>query len=266
MNQSQVVIIVAGLTTIFGACALLHPRWLRLKKHLKDLRTPGFIPAPPTVEGRRRQLRLSSLLTWVFVGKVKILGLENLSKLPTGCSYQITPNHSHFADIFVLPMLVHGCNPRYMAAPQVMGGLCGLLGLLLAPLGAFAASRKAAAEILCSGQCMVIFPEGWTYLDGNMGRCRKGAVQLCRLAAKAQQQPSYLLPIYVRYGRYPGSWITKLPIRLQYAILFLGFVGFRSGATIKIGAPIASSALPSDDTEASQLLRQEILILKPRML
>ncbi|MBX9723676.1 MAG: 1-acyl-sn-glycerol-3-phosphate acyltransferase, partial [Candidatus Obscuribacterales bacterium] len=176
---------------------------------------------------------------------------------------QITPNHSHFADNFEVPMLVKPFKPRYMAASSVMGGFGGLLGLIIAPMGAFAASFKAALKILRSGECLVIFPEGWTYLDGKMGTFHNGAVHGCRFAAAALKKPSYLLPMCIKYGRYPGPWIMKLPIRLQYAILFFGFILFRSGATVVIGDPIADSSLPTDDTEASQFLRQEISNLKP---
>lgn len=263
MNQYLMLSILAGLAAIVAVSALLLTRYFVLRKHMKNLRTPGFVPPPPTVAGLRWQLRLTKMLSWLFVGKVKVVGLEKLANMPPGSSYQITPNHSHFADIFVVPMIVNAFKPRYMAASAVMGGFAGLLGLIIAPMGAFAASFKAAVKILCSGECMVIFPEGWTYLDGNMGTFHNGAVHCCRQAAAALKKPSYLLPMCIRYGRYPGAWIMKLPIRLQYAILLIGFILFRSGATVVIGDPIADSSLPSDDTEASEFLRQKILNLRP---
>lgn len=262
MNPSHAAM-VAAVIAVIVACVALRPKWLRLKAYMKDLRTPGFIPPSPTVRGWSWQLRLSRILTWVFVGKVKVVGEENLKLVPAGCSYQITPNHSHYADIFVVPPVIQIQNARYMADPAVMAGFGGLFGLIIAKMGAFAASRKAALDILVNGEPQVIFPEGWTYLDGNMGRFHNGAVHFSRQAAAKTERESYNVPMYIKYGRYPKKGIMKLPIRLQYALLVLGFIMFRRGATVVIGTPIPSSALPANNNDASELLRSEILKLKP---
>jgi 1-acyl-sn-glycerol-3-phosphate acyltransferase len=236
---------VLGITAFaaVGVMVLLHEidvRTRRLRQHMDELCKPGFLPPPPTVTGQRRQHNLSRFLTWLIVGRVKVEGLENLAKLPEGCSYQITPNHSHYADVFVMPLLLKGRPVRYVADAAVMGGAGGFLGLLIAPMGAFAANRKVGIEVLNSGQGMVIFPEGWTYLDGVMGIFRRGAVNMCRISAAESQKSSYLVPAYLKYGCYPGAWIKKLPIRLQYAVMLLAFPYFRQ----KTDFPVLSSKTP----------------------
>jgi len=258
---------VLGITAFaaVGVMVLLHEidvHTRRLRLHMDGLSKPGFLPPPPTVTGQRRQYGLSRFLTWLIVGRVKVEGQENLAKLPEGCSCQITPNHSHYADVFVMPVVLKGRGVRYMADAAVMGGAGGLLGLLIAPMGAFAANRQAGIEVLNSGQGMVIFPEGWTYLDGVMGIFRRGAVNMCRVSAAATQKQSYLVPAYIKYGRYPGAWIKKLPIRLQYAVMLLAFPYYRRGVSVVIGEPISSAALGGDDKIDTEFLRSEVLKLK----
>lgn len=253
---------IISLAALLAACYSRRSRWWQFQDKLKELRTPGYVPPPPTVRGWRWQCRLSRLFTWVIVGKVKVLGAENLKALPDGASYQITPNHSHFADIFVVPPVLNDRSVRYMADPGVMGGFFGLFGWLVGKMGAYAASRKAGFQVVLAGEPHVIFPEGWTYLDGQMGRCRTGAVNICKAVARETKRESFLVPMYIKYGRYPGAWIKRLPIRWQYVLLLCGFLSFRRGAIVQIGKPLSSSVLPSADKDAAEMLRQEILKLK----
>jgi len=254
------IIPLAALLAFFYA---RRASWVQFRDKLVALRTPGFIPPAPTVRGWRWQCRFSRVLTWIFVGRVRVFGAENLIAIPVGHSYQVTPNHSHFADIFVLPPILNERRMRYMADPGVMSGFFGLFGLLVSRMGAYAASRKSGLKVVLGGEPQVIFPEGWTYLDGEMGRCRTGAVNICKSVARETQQESFLIPVYIKYGRYPGAWIKRLPIRVQYLLLFFGFLSFRRGATVQVGKPISSNALPAADKEAAELLRSEILKLKP---
>ncbi len=150
-----------------------------------------------------------------------------------------------------------------MADPGVMSGFFGLFGWLVSKMGAYAASRKSGLKVVLNGEPQVIFPEGWTYLDGEMGRCRTGAVNICKAVARETQRESFLLPVFIRYGRYPGPWIKRFPIRLQYLMLLLGFLSFRRGVVVRFGKPISSDKLPSADKEAAEMLRTEILKLKP---
>jgi hypothetical protein len=91
-----------------------------------------------------------------------------------------------------------------------------------------------------------------------MRQFKKGAVRIARLAQEELGKPIYLVPVSLTYGRYPGKWILNLPIQVQYAVLIVLFPLFRNGVKVVFGKPIASSALPAGDADATALLQQHI--------
>ncbi len=229
----------------------------------------GYLPPSPTPRGVRLLQRLSKILVFIQVGKVKVLGAENLDKVD-GATV-VTPNHPHWADTVVMPIVVNR-KARYMAAQGVFQFGGGLGGLLVGPLGAFSAdltpgkggpARNAAIKVLVNGELLVMFPEGWAYLDGTIGEFKKGAVRIVKEAATLLGQTSYLLPTFIRYGKYPGSWIRKLPPAWEYLLIFLLFPVYRRGCTVVIGEPIPSTDLPEDDWAATEYLRERVLALDP---
>jgi 1-acyl-sn-glycerol-3-phosphate acyltransferase len=244
-------------------------RWLPgARKYMANMQTCGFLDDPPDANGQARLMRLSRFFVWLFVGRVQIVGIENLDKVD-GEPCVITPNHPSFLDIVVIPYAINR-KARFMAARGVMRMFCGTGSLLVGPVGAFCCdldrgkggpALKAAVQVLVTGQRLVMFPEGWTYLDGRMHRFKKGAVRIARLAQEGLGKPSYLVPVGLEYGRYPGEWILRLPIQAQYAILILLFPLFRNGVKVTFGEPIASSALPSDDSVATTMLEERVASL-----
>ena len=141
---------------------------------------------------------------------------------------------------------------------------------MVGPLGAFAANLdrgkgapalRAAIRVLRSGQSLVMWPEGWTYLDGKIGPFKKGAVRIAKQSAEELGDATYIVPVSLTYGKYPGAKIMRLPIKLQYLLLVAGFPFFRRGVKVVIGKPIASNALPENDTEATELLKTTIVAL-----
>lgn len=240
----------------------------RARRYAAAMQDPGHLPPPPSESGQRWMMRLTRALSWLFVGKIEVSGKENLEGLPTDAII-ITPNHPSPYDVVILPAVIDQ-KARYMAALGVMQALGGLGGLVVGPLGAFAANLdrgkgapalRAAIRVLASGQTLVMWPEGWTYLDGKIGPFKKGAVRIAKQAATERGADTFVVPVSLTYGKYPGASIMRLPIKLQYLLLVAGFPYFRRGVKVVIGKPIASSALPENDAEATELLKSKIVEL-----
>lgn len=229
---------------------------------------PGALPPPPTPRALRFLKGLARVLLFIQVGKVKYEGLEN-TKVPG--PRLIAPNHGHSVD--PAPFALAFKEPlRYMAARGVFVFAGGLGALLAGKTGAFCAdltpgkgagARQAAVKVLTSGQSLVMFPEGWAWMDGVMGPMKKGAVRIVKEAAEQLGTTTYLIPTYMRYGRYPGSWIRRLPPPLQYFLVLLGWPLYRRGLTVVFGKPIPSHELPDDDAEATEMLRRAIVAADP---
>ena len=244
------------LWCISGALLLLVPMtlWLypllrRAREYSNSVATCGFLAPPPTPRGLRWLMRTARVLVFIQVGRLKVIGRENLD-LADGPMI-VTPNHAHSADVAVLPLVLQR-SARYMAAQGVFKFGWGLGGLLVGPMGAFCAdldrgkggpAREAAVKVLTSGQILGMFPEGWAYLDGKMGPMKKGSVRISREAARILGKTTYQVPVFIRYGRYPGSWIRKLSPPLEYLFVLLNSWYYRRGATIVVGKPIPSTAL-----------------------
>lgn len=266
--------IPAILWLVLAAVAALlvwrfSPARERARQYIQKVQTCGYLAPPPTEKGVRRLQRLAKALIFIQVGKVKIIGRENLEKVPG--PYIVTPNHPHWADTAALPILMNG-PARYMAAQGVFTFAGGLGGLLVGPMGAFCAdltrgkggpAKDAAVEVLTTGQRLVMFPEGWAYLDGRLGPFKKGALRIAREAALKLQKPTYLVPVNLRYGKYPGKWITKLPPPLEYFLVFMLFFMFRRGLTMVVGKPVAIDQFSTDDAAATEQLKQMIIALDP---
>lgn len=268
----ELAALLLGLAALIGFIAWLGKSFLpalwEARAYCKQVQVCGHLPPPPEASGIRRMRRLSGFFTWLLAGKVEVIGRENLDKLP-GKAYIVTPNHPSMTDVAVIPHVLGEHNARYMAARGVLQCFGGLGGLLFAPMGVFACdldrgkggpAREAAVKILVSGQSLVMWPEGWTYLDGVTGPFKKGAVRIAREAARQLGQETYIVPVNLRYGRYPGAWIKKLNIKVQYALLFVGFLWFRRGVRVSIGEPIPISSLPTD-ASATEILRDKVIAL-----
>jgi 1-acyl-sn-glycerol-3-phosphate acyltransferase len=159
---------------------------------------------------------------------------------------------------------------RYPAAKGVMTAFGGWVGWLFGRWGVFsvdldngAAALKASVNVMEAGEIEVIFPEAWTNMDGVVGKMKTGTVRIAKAAAEKLGKPVYIIPGYMRYHKYPGKWILKLPIPLQWAVPLLGALYYGRGATVVIGEPISSDELPADHHEATEYLRQRIIALDP---
>jgi 1-acyl-sn-glycerol-3-phosphate acyltransferase len=180
-------------------------------------------------------------------------------------------------DVVVLPVVMQGKGERYLATDDLFKLWGGVGGLVLGDMGIVpvtlekgkgAAARDAAIELVSTGKPVVMFPEGYSFCDGSMGVMKKGAVLINSEAAKRMGTTSWLVPAYLRYGKYPGHWIRRVPIQLQYVLCILLSPLYRRGCTVVIGDPIPSDKLPADENgdiaeRATYMLRCEICKLDP---
>ena len=269
LHWPYILLGIALIALVVGVFKYLIPEIKEWRRYIRDVATSGYLPPPPTRRGMFRLKILSRLILFIQVGKVKIIGQENLEALD-GKNYIATPNHPHFADVAVLPYVMGGRPARYMAARGVMTFGRGLGSLIFGPMGAFAAdlsdgggAREAAVRVVSSRQILGMFPEGWAYLDGVMGEFKTGAVRIGSEASEILGEEVYFLPMYFRYGKYPGPWIRKVPPPAEYFLLMLLFPFYRRGVTVVIGEPIARSEMSDDRYEATEQLRESILKLDP---
>lgn len=241
-----------------------------LRNYIKNVCTCGFLVPAPTVRATKRYQIFARFITFIQVGKIRIKGLEILQQLPA--PYIVASNHPHYADGAIIPLMINA-PARYMVARELLqfgGGLGALIG---GPVGAFsvdidpgqgAPALRAAIKVLASNQRLVIFPEGWAHLDGKMRSFKKGAVCIAKEAAHKLKHAVNIVPIFLRYERYPGTWITRLNPRLQYLLAFLCFWRYRRGVTVVIGNPISSAMLPECNHEATTMLQNAIIDLDPQ--
>jgi 1-acyl-sn-glycerol-3-phosphate acyltransferase len=247
----------------------LLPSCRRARKYMKDVSQCGFLAPPPTVRATRLLVRVCKVLLFIQVGRMKVIGEENLENLPGPCI--VTPNHPHSADVIVMP-LVYKRPARYMAAQGVMTAFGGFGALIAGPMGGFCVditpgnggpAHDASVKIVTNNELLNMFPEGHTHLEGRMGVMKKGAIRIGKEAAAKLGKEVYLIPSFLRYGRYPGPWINKITPPWDYAFLMAFAWYFRSGVTVTIGKPIPVSELPEDLDEAIEFLRKKIVELDP---
>lgn len=227
----------------------------------------GALPPKPTAAALRRFKRVLKVILFIAVGKVRYYGLENI-RIPG--PKLITPNHGSYADGAVI--LPFEETLRSLAAQGLFAFGNGLGAALFGPVGAIPVDLKpgqgkpaadTAINVVAAGDSLLMFPEGWAYMDGHVGRFKKGAVRIARAAAAKRGRPVHIIPVYMRYARYPGKWILRYPPPVQYLLAFLLSARYRRGLTVVFGKPISSSSLPADDATATAVLRDAVLALDP---
>ncbi len=215
-------------------------------------------------------ISLLRVLTFIQVGKVRVIGRENLSSAREPVI--VCPNHPHYVDGAIFPILMEK-QGRYMADEDVLRFGFGFGALCFVPAGAFPArdgypdstlrTFEAGAGFLASGYSLLIFPEGHTNFNLKMQPLKRGAIRIAQLASAKLGKPVNIIPAYVRYGKYFPVWLQRIKPPLQYLIVLLLFFYFRRGATVVFGEPISSEDFPQSDQEACNFLAERIVALDP---
>lgn len=267
--MAPLVLILAGL----ACCCFLRflPAIRKAQLKAKQISECGYLCDPPTDKAHKRLVGFASFCQRRFVGKLELVGQDKLDA--TQGPFLLVANHGGLFDVAILPLLLKDRLARYPAAQGVMKAFGGWLGYLLAQWGVFAVdlsngknAYKTAVKILSSGanaNIIGIFPEAQTNMDGVVGPFKTGTVRMAAEASRILGRPVPIVPVYIRYGRYPGHWITKYSFANQWLIALFGSCYWGRGAKVVIGDPITSAELPADPRIATEVLRQRILALDP---
>jgi 1-acyl-sn-glycerol-3-phosphate acyltransferase len=273
MSITTIVAIAAaclvGLT--FTWRFVVAPRVKRHKEYVKQISVCGYVGPPPTDKAWRRHKFWARFLTWLQVGKLTVVGRENLDSVPGPILF--ASNHPYGMEVAITPLVLDR-KARYMAHETVFTFAWGLGSYIAGPWGGFVAhdkirdhgvrARTAATSVLKMGQTLVMYPEGLTNMSPVMLPLKDGAVRVVKQAAKEMAREAWIVPAYMRYGRYPSEWMQRFPRPVQYALVFLLLPWFRRGCKVVVGKPIPASAFAADDAEATLQLRAAIEVLDPK--
>jgi 1-acyl-sn-glycerol-3-phosphate acyltransferase len=236
----------------------------RAGKYVRKVSRSGYLSDPPSEKAVRWATRISKIVAFIWIGKVEVFGIEHLDS--AGTPVMILPNHSHGGDPFVMPMVLN--RPmRYMAG----AGFMRVLGLLVASMGAYSidvwrrrgkVALDASVQLLVSGQSILMFPEGELFLP--VGPFKSGAVRIAFETAERIGKPVTIVPVCLRYGRYPGKWVHHLPDYIRYSMPLYNPFWYRRGVKVVFGQPFSSDELPADLRAASEILRQKVAELDPQ--
>ena len=141
--------------------------------------------------------RVCFCIAWPFFNLVYPTFQYGRENVPHGAAI-ICANHISCADPVMLAIgMGIKVNPRFMAKEELMK--VPVLGKVVKWLGAFGVKRgqsdgkalETALEALCSGDKLMIFPEGTRAKKGKEVRAHSGAVRL------AYESGVPLLPVYI---------------------------------------------------------------------
>lgn len=136
-------------------------------------------------------------IAWPFFNLIYPTFHYGRENIPEGAAI-ICANHIAYSDAVMLALgLGIRVNPRFMAKEELMN--VPILGRVVKWLGAFGVKRgqsdgkafKTAYEVLCSGDKLMMFPEGTRAKKGKTVRAHSGAIRL------AVESGAPLLPVYI---------------------------------------------------------------------
>jgi 1-acyl-sn-glycerol-3-phosphate acyltransferase len=272
MTVLNIVVTVLGLTAGLLIIAFLVRKALpaikRARAYSLAMQESGHLGDPPSDKDFNFMLKFAGFFVRHFVGKLTVIGAEKLAEAKAPA--MVIFNHGSLLDVAIAPIVLNR-KARYPAAQGVMQAFGGLTALLFGRWGVYAvnlengaAAREATSKVMKQREMVVLFPEAWTNMDGVVKPFTKtGAIRTTREAAEFLGEEIKIYPGYMRYGRYPGKWILKLPIPLQWAVPLVGWFRYKRGCTIVIGDGIGCHSLPSDPHEAMNALHQAVVSLDP---
>jgi 1-acyl-sn-glycerol-3-phosphate acyltransferase len=174
-------------------------------------------------------------LTWLAVGKVKVVG-----EVPKGAAL-LCANHASYRDVWLFTLICPSA--RLLVHPEVF--TFPFLKRWATRKGFVQVSIDDAVTLLRRGEPVAICPTGLVEARSeNELPFKTGAIRI------AQQAAVPVVPVYFRYGTYPGRWISKFSITVQNILLFLLWPFYRTGVTILIGTPYVPMGEVKAETNA----------------
>lgn len=207
----------------------------RVKEYSTHCLQSGFIPStygPAQFVGRY----IAKLIVFFQLGKLRVIGKENL-QIPG--RFIFCPNHSSMFDAPVLYSIMARRNVRYMCAYEEMRGFWGLKAILMGAMGTFAVDRskgksviEPAVEVLVSGQCLSIFPEGRVSETEACQPFKKGAAIIGAAALKRipAGERIAIVPVNIKYHHRHDATARTNYIKMG--------LKWRGGVTVTVGEPL----------------------------
>ncbi len=285
MTLWSVVYLVAALFVLVVLFRFGY--WL---KEGRKLQTSGYMPPPSSRFARGCYKSACRLLSWLFVGPIKVLNESNQEFVGRGI---ILPNHHIWPDFAVVGKSIKFSFRQIAKSAEIKNPLVGALSAWIGTVGVQVEGGKsqdgagnavidAGAKVLSAsyGSRMLLFPQGLLVPDNVLRpkQFRTGAMRMVRQAEAAiGDEPLYVLPVAIHYIRDP-----KRATRFQRFLHAVGLKAFRRvtlnasveapgggrmnefhvfynyGAVVAIGKPIAAKDLPADAREATEIIRQKI--------
>ena len=213
----------------------------------------GELGPLPSDSAQKWWMRIGRFFTYCFVGKLEIEGAENLDAVKGPHIFAF--NHSSALDPAVAAVLLNR-KARWPVDFRVTTAANGLPIYLVGKCGVISVdpengrpAYKALVKVLSEGEDVAIFPEALIHPDGALFPFKTGTVRAAQEASANRGETVHIVPVYIRYGRYPGNWVNKYVIWAQGLLQFF-FPLYRRGAKIAIGAPIDPTRLPAGSYEA----------------
>jgi 1-acyl-sn-glycerol-3-phosphate acyltransferase len=160
-------------------------RWPRLyRRYVDKVTTSGYIGKPsPTVMFFARLL--CRFMTWVWVGRVRVIGEENLHQ---GERVIVTPNHSSLLDAIMMYAKMSR-DVWAIGADDVLKKCFGIIGIIATKMRTMPVDRshgstviEPATNLVVRGKSLLMFPEGRISPSGVLLPYKKGAAVIGRLA------------------------------------------------------------------------------------
>ncbi len=150
---------------------------------------------------------VNHLVTAQHFRKFEVVGAENI---PLNGPFILVANHSSRWDGPVVQRILNR-RANYMVAPKEMEGL---QGAAVMSVGAFPSHPKLdpigfAERQICSGEPVVVFPEGNVFYDGVVHKFKLGVSRIAfNVAAKGRELA--IIPVYIDYSCDRGHRVKVL--------------------------------------------------------
>jgi 1-acyl-sn-glycerol-3-phosphate acyltransferase len=230
------------------------------------LQIPGYLPPAPSLFGRVLLKLISRIGCYLFVGRINVIGKENIS---FNQRLLIVSNHSFALDFMVLNFALPYSFRHLAKAEEVQGWRAPVAACTghfavdvangRAKPGFGALAVEACARVLRNDR-LLIFPQGKIVVENKLTAddFRTGAMRTAQLVLEKLQCASITIqPIAIQYQRNStqaaclSQFAAKIGLRK-----FEGLTNF--GAVVTIGKQIVMNAVPKDLKQATQELRLEI--------
>lgn len=210
MSISTAVILCVVLLVKLAAIRFFiwYAEWMR---HAERFSESGYVPPLAGWTSRTMFYLASRLLTFLTVGKVKVL---RCPAVPYKGRVIFAANHQLPCD-FAMVRLAAGRHMRMLTASSQLGGFFGVLAAWFGVISIAFKSKSdgAAAEEACvkavaeKDGCLGIFPQGALLPDNVLNPCefRPGAVRIAQKVAAQTGEEVFIVPVAVYYERNPAK-------------------------------------------------------------